>query len=112
VNTQAILSLTISRNDSRCRIAAQSGTVQREIEIDMLPESFRQGLIPLQEAILRSAAARASSPIHSLRAVSTALEGTDKARTPMRDAPAAVATHGDDKIVQEMGSRPVLDAVG
>jgi hypothetical protein len=71
----------------------------------MLPDTFRQSLVPLQEAILRSAAARASSPVHSFRVAPTPPQSTDASRAPTREAPAATGLHGGDKIVQEIGSR-------
>jgi hypothetical protein len=89
-------------------VNAQSDTTQREIEVDMLPENFRQSLLPLQEAILRSRGARrAEVSIHSRRDNSVHRQASPDANaTPlMRDATTTLTAGADETMVQEIGSR-------
>jgi hypothetical protein len=99
---RTVLTLVVEKSGSRCRVVAQFDTSEREIEVDMLPERFRQNLLPLQEAILRSSAARNSeSPVLSRR-------DTSREPGPIADlsvVPVPHAANADERMIQEIGSQ-------
>ena len=87
----SVLRLSIEEAGSRCRIVAKSGQIEREIEVDILPNSLRQDLLSLQEAILRSPGSRRGEAARST--TSNHSQGNLAAET------------AHDKMVQEIGSQ-------
>jgi hypothetical protein len=91
----AVLKLTIEESGDRCRIVAECDSTEREIEVKMLPDTFRASLVPLQEAILQSPAARNAQ---------VALRPRNENIPPVRDASVTLAAGSDERMVQELGS--------
>jgi hypothetical protein len=101
VSTQPILRLTIDKSensDSRCRIIARSDSQERDIEVDLLPDGIRQKLALLQEAILRSRAARGDS--HQIN-----LQTPPPNRQPGAQQAAGLLAGADETMIQEIGSQ-------
>lgn len=104
---KVIFKLTIEDcGDNHCRIFAEYNSSSREIEVDKLPQSFRQSLKPLQEAILQCPAARNSevTPRPRNENAPPANAGRD-ARPVIRDAAGVLNAGSDERIVQEIGSQ-------
>lgn len=92
--------------DNHCRIFAEYNASSREIEVDKLPQSFRQSLKPLQEAILQCPAARNSEVTPRPRNENALPVNAGKdARPVVRDAAGVLNAGSDERIVQEIGSQ-------
>jgi len=107
----AVLKLTIEESGDRCRVLAEYDSAEREIEVAMLPESFRQNLGALQEAILQcpgarspQVATRSKEPKEPKEKVIEA-PPPDDGRLVLRDAGGVLAAGSDERIVQEIGSQ-------
>ena len=95
MDNRSALKITIEESGTGCRVVAVSGAVEREIEIEPLPTDFRQNLVRLQEAILRSPASRrAETPLRVLakQRQGFSLEG-------------GLGTGAHERMVQEIGSQ-------
>jgi hypothetical protein len=103
---RSVLSLVIEKSDTGCRIVASFEEKEREIEVPMLPDDVRLNLPLLQDAILRSPAARRpTAPISIRQEISPQprIGLGPLLEPPLRDAAPAI-TGADDRIVQEIGS--------
>ena len=102
----AVLKLTIEESGDRCRVVAEFDSSASEIEVAMLPPTFRQSLGPLQEAILQCAAAR-SIQVPLRPRIENVVEPVpaDDARPALREAAGTLAAGSDERIVQEIGSQ-------
>ena len=108
VKHEAVFKLTIeeSENSGCCRVVAKFDSFEREIEVQMLPTSFRESLRPLQEAILQSPAARNAQV--SLRPrienITSPVSGDNSTPT-LRDAAGTLSAGADERMVHEIGSQ-------
>jgi hypothetical protein len=108
-----VLSLTIEESGDACRIIARTDSKERDTDIKMLPESLRQHLLQLQEAILTTPRARrVQLPSAAKRAESTKVDipanRADRvAARPgtLLDAARSFTKGADERIVQEIGSQ-------
>jgi hypothetical protein len=100
-----VLKLTIEESGDRCRIVAEFNSSDREIEVDMLPKNFRESLLPLQEAILHSPAARsAQTPLRPRNENIAVPVLVDDSRPALRDVGGTLTGGSDERMVQEIGS--------
>jgi hypothetical protein len=92
VGKSPVLRITLEESGTRCRIIAAVGETVRDTDVEMLPDSYRDGLLSLQEAILRSPGSRRTAAHVAHRAAADNLQ------------PGLVAG-AHEKMVQEIGSQ-------
>jgi hypothetical protein len=101
----AVLKLTIEESGDRCRVVAEFDSAEREIEVEMLPNSFRENLVPLQDAILQSPAARSAQVSFPRKENTAAPVPANPAAPALREAAATLSAGSDERMVQEIGSQ-------
>jgi hypothetical protein len=104
VKEGAVLKLMIEESGDRCRVVAEFASSEREIEVEMLPKSFRENLVPLQEAILQSPAARSAQVRPRSENIAAPIP-TDNSKPTLRDAAGTLSAGADERMVQELGSQ-------
>ena len=122
VSEKHVLKLTVAESDAGCRIVAEFNSKEKEVEVGMLPDEFRNNLKKLQDAILQSPGALTAEPelrpkIENLPPEFPPKPAADGARTRtatgalnaagvLAAGAAAGATAGADEImVREVGSQ-------
>jgi hypothetical protein len=102
-NERHVLKLTVEESSAGCRVVAEFNSKEREIEVGMLPDDFRNNLASLQTAILQRPGARTAEP--SLRPKNEPPVPADDARPNVRAAAGTLTAGSDEIMVREVGSR-------
>jgi hypothetical protein len=103
VPIQPVLDLKLDIVDNRCSVTASAGDKSAELEVAMLPDSFKRNIETLQDAILRSVTTRSTqAATREAVATSDAPPAPANPLAALRDAVSAGAQQG---MIQEIGTR-------
>ncbi len=101
---QSVLDLKLDLVGGRCSVTAAAGDQSVDIEVDMLPDSFKRNILTLQEAILRSAPTRAGQAAtrETVAAANDPLPVTESRLDALRDA---VSAGAQQSLIQQIGTQ-------